>query len=480
MMPTIHCSPASLLTESRLDPYFYDPMFVAHAALIRSRFARLAKLGDLFHVLDGTHDGVSTRDERDEVFCIPFLRAQDIGTGSMRRCDGAFLSLSDHMGKCKRSQIKKGDVLLNIRATTGEACVYSDGCPETANANRAVGILRPKSAGMSDTFKRTLCILLSSKIGNRELARNLKGSIQQRLNLEDIAECSFPLLGDSVHDYIGDKVYQAERLRERSSHLLSSATRLVELLIDRAISEDDVKSLGIVAVRNISPQMGSPPSRAKYTRTRSTELTDRIDAWYYQPHLVAAFERIMESGHCQSLADVIDSERDVKGGATPLGADYVTNGPVRFYRASDVSGLAVHAPAAVFLTTEQDREMARSRLAEGDILLTITGADFGHAGAISKHHLPGNISQHSVRFRPTIDASYLVAYLESSYGQLMLWRQAYGATRPAVDYPGVKSLLIRVPDRSVQELIGDAVRCGVLAREYARSLVAAAKSWWKH
>jgi type I restriction enzyme S subunit len=57
----------------------------------------------------------------------------------------------------------------------------------------------------------------------------------------------------------------------------------------------------------------------------------------------------------------------------------------------------------------------------------------------------------------------------------MLWRQAYGATRPAIDYPGVKSLLIRVPDPSVQKVVGDAVRLGVLTRGCAMELISAAK-----
>lgn len=275
--------------------------------------------------------------------------------------------------------------------------------------------------------------------------------------------------------YIANKVRQAERLRARASFSLRFATRLVDLLIDGDLREDEVQAGRIDLPRETSTHGSAQPSRTKHTRTLSTDLTDRIDAWYYKPDLVAACKKIEKSGNCKTLAEVIDGDRDVKSGATPLGAEYLTSGAVRFFRTSDVWGLAVHAAETVFITAEQDQDLARSRLADGDVLLTITGADFGHAGAITQGHLPGNISQHSVRFRPTIDESYLVAYLESHYGQQVIWRQAYGATRPAIDFPGVKGLLIRVPDPAVQKVIGDAVRSGVRARDCAQSLTNATK-----
>src|SRR5262245_33191558 len=141
MAPFFHATP-SLLTVQRLDPYFYEPRFIEHAKRIRARFKGIQRIGEVFKVLDGTHDSVETKRYSNEVFSIPFLRSQDIGDGLLKCSDGAFLSRDDHYGKCRRSQIKRGDILLNIMATTGEACFFSELCPPEANANRAVGILR--------------------------------------------------------------------------------------------------------------------------------------------------------------------------------------------------------------------------------------------------------------------------------------------------------------------------------------------------
>ena len=168
--------------------------------------------------MDGTHDSVETRDVRDSTFKVPFLRAQDIGSCYLRE-PGAFLRKVDNENKCKRSRIKVGDILLNIMASTGESCFYSDSCPNEANVNRAVGILRSIDQNITELDRRFIVALLSSKVGGLELSRNLKGSIQQRLNLGDIAESEIPEIEPIVRTYIGSKVQQAEQVRERSREL---------------------------------------------------------------------------------------------------------------------------------------------------------------------------------------------------------------------------------------------------------------------
>jgi type I restriction enzyme S subunit len=223
-------SAVSELKTQRLDPYYYDPLFVNHASNIRGRFSDLLHIGETFKVLDGTHDSVVTKESSDDAFNVPFLRSQDIGPGYLRRFDGAFLSREDHTGKCKRSQIRRGDVLINIMATTGDACLFSEFCPNEANANRAVGILRSTVPSLSENRKRYICVLLSSKVGNLELQRNLKGSIQQRLNLEDIADCMLPSPQATVQEYIGEKVRQAEQLRERAQNVEVGFRAAIEAL----------------------------------------------------------------------------------------------------------------------------------------------------------------------------------------------------------------------------------------------------------
>jgi hypothetical protein len=455
------------LIGDRLDAGFYSPHYVEIEKQLSGCALTVGRLGaklqrvykGAFYVLASEYRSTG----------VAFLRVTQITSGFVDLREVVYLSPEVHRRE-QKTAVRPGYLVFAKGGSIGNCAVIPETLPEANISQDMIGVVPAE-----DLDSHYAQAFLSSAYGRPQLLRWAQGDVQPHVTNDSVKHVLIPFLQPLAQAYIGDKVRQAERLRARATLSLRFATRLVEMLIDGDVSETDIKACTIDRSRVESAISQHESNGRRHTRTPSGALIDRIDAWYYQPHLAAACAKIAQSGSCNALAEVIDGERDVKGGATPWGADYLLKGPVRFYRTSDVWGLAVHTKDTVFITAEQDQELARSRLADGDVLLTITGADFGHAGVVTQRHIPGNISQHSVRFHPKIDASYLVAYLESSYGQRVIWRQAYGATRPAIDYPGVKGLLIRVPDPAVQKVIGDAVRSGVMARDIAQSLTTAAK-----
>lgn len=199
----------------------------------------------------------------------------------------------------------------------------------------------------------------------------------------------------------------------------------------------------------------------------------RIDPWHYQPNFEKQIGKIEKNLGALSLDEIIEAKRGVAGGATPLGANYLENGRVKFYRTSEVEEMFLQTEDAVFISDEDDEKLKRSRLVDGDVLLTITGAKFGKSAVVSSKHLPGNISQHSVRFKPDskkIDAHFLVAFLNGKTGQITIWREAYGATRPAIDFPSVRSLVVPKVSPIAQKYIGDKVRQAEQLRAWAKRL----------
>ncbi|HHL4119128.1 TPA: restriction endonuclease subunit S, partial [Klebsiella pneumoniae] len=195
--------------------------------------------------------------------------------------------------------------------------------------------------------------------------------------------------------------------------------------------------------------------------------------WHYQPRFEIQINKIKDNLGALPLEAVIDSKRGVASGATPLGANYLEKGRVKFYRTSEVEEMFLQAEEAVFINDEDDEKLKRSRLVDGDVLLTITGAKFGKSAVVSAKHLPANISQHSVRFKPDpkkVDAHFLVAYLNSKTGQVAIWKEAYGATRPAIDFPSVRSLAVPKVLPLAQKYIGDKVRQAEQLRAWAKRL----------
>lgn len=210
-----------------------------------------------------------------------------------------------------------------------------------------------------------------------------------------------------------------------------------------------------------------------FKRTPEQLSERRIDPWHYQPRFERQINKIKDNLGALTLEAVIDLKRGVASGATPLGANYLEKGRVKFYRTSEVEEMFLQAEDAVFINDEDDEKLKRSRLVDGDVLLTITGAKFGKSAVVSDKHLPANISQHSVRFKPDpkkVDAHFLVAYLNSKTGQVAIWKEAYGATRPAIDFPSVRSLAVPKVLPLAQKYIGDKVRQAEQLRTWAKRL----------
>lgn len=210
-----------------------------------------------------------------------------------------------------------------------------------------------------------------------------------------------------------------------------------------------------------------------YRLNKSKLSSRRLDAWHYQPSFEVELDKIEKTIGLSTLEDNIDVARGVAGGATPLGANYLNIGRVKFYRTSEVDNLFLDSDSAVFISNEDDEKLKRSRLKKNDILLTITGAKFGKSAVVNSKHLPGNISQHSVRFspKPNIDSYWLIAYLNCKFGQISIWKEAYGATRPAIDFPSIRSLAVPQLKGNAQIYIGNKVRQAELLSLWAKQLL---------
>ncbi|HHU0027864.1 TPA: restriction endonuclease subunit S [Legionella pneumophila] len=212
----------------------------------------------------------------------------------------------------------------------------------------------------------------------------------------------------------------------------------------------------------------------KYYKLNFSDITTRrLDPWHYQPTFVKQLNKILSQESYYTLDEVIDTNRNIAGGATPLGSNYPETGTVKFYRSGEVKETFLDYDSAVFLSNEDNEKLKRSQLIEDDIVLSITGAKFGKSAVVQKYNCPGNISQHSVRFHPNksrIDPSFLVAYLNSPTGQIVIWKEAYGGTRPAIDYPGIRSLIIPMYNLKTQKYIGDKVRQAEQLKQHTRSI----------
>jgi type I restriction enzyme, S subunit len=186
---------------------------------------------------------------------------------------------------------------------------------------------------------------------------------------------------------------------------------------------------------------------------------DRIDCEYYDPTYFEVINDLRKTSRSpkfrlvpvKRLLDPV-SEKNITGGATPLGAVYLTEG-IPFIRIQNVKEDGLDLSDVVFIGTQvHEGELLRSQLQAGDVLLTITGS-YGISTVVYEEVIPSNINQHVVRMnfdKNQVNPKYMSLYLNSQYGRKQMDRAATGSTRFALDYPSIKRLLVLLPEKTVQ------------------------------
>jgi len=152
---------------------------------------------------------------------------------------------------------------------------------------------------------------------------------------------------------------------------------------------------------------------------------------------------------------------ELKGGATPLGSNYVEHG-IPFLRIQNIGENELVLDEVAFISKDtHEGLLKRSQLKSGDVLFTITGR-IGSVAVVPDEMKAGNINQHMVRMRikdrNKLLPYYLSTYLLTDYAKLQHERVAYGTTRIALDYPTLYNLKVFVPPLKDQQKIEQIVK----------------------
>lgn len=119
---------------------------------------------------------------------IPLLRSQNVHFDGLRLDDVAFISEETH-AEMSGSQLREGDVLLNITgASIGRCAVVPVGFGE-GNVNQHVCIVRPSAKVVS----KFINYYLASAWGQDQIFSSFTGASRQGLGLRDLGSIQIPL-----------------------------------------------------------------------------------------------------------------------------------------------------------------------------------------------------------------------------------------------------------------------------------------------
>jgi restriction endonuclease S subunit len=185
--------------------------------------------------------------------------------------------------------------------------------------------------------------------------------------------------------------------------------------------------------------------------------TGRIDAHFFNPlyfKTIEQMEKIQNRHEDLDFLPIKDllkkSKTNLTGGATPKGTPYVTEDEgIKFIRVQNVRKYRINTDDIVYIPrTYHNGMLKRSQLNPFDVLLTITGVTYGFSAVVPKGFGEANMNQHSVKIEVNdekIIPEYMSCFLNSKIAKIQMDRLVTGGTRPALDYPSIKSINILYP-----------------------------------
>jgi len=178
-----------------------------------------------------------------------------------------------------------------------------------------------------------------------------------------------------------------------------------------------------------------------------SEIEGRLEPEFYRPSISSLENRI------RSLAThkLRDYALSLAGGATPKKTEadkYYSDSElgIPFLRVQNLQTSGELAFDNCIYINEETHNglLQRSQVAEGDLLVKITGVGRMAVASVAPKDFVGNTNQHMVVIK-TGNAStsrYLARYLNLDIIERIASRHSTGGTRPALDYPSLKALPI--------------------------------------
>jgi type I restriction enzyme S subunit len=396
--------------RERLDAEYFTPEFVAADESIAQASRRLGCLKSLDQLRDpsaGLCYGVLQ--PRFVEHGVPAIEIGDLATGVLHLSE-LRISKEQHY-EYRRSAVAGGDILISVKGTLGVTAIAPNGIEES-NVNRDIARLR---VGRSAIDPYYVVVFLRSSDGSRSLQRIVRGTIQRNLNIGDLLEHPVLVPDSLAQRYIGDKVRQAERLRERA--------RRLEAAVAKTHAQYIVPPTGI--------------DLAKRTRRLvARSLTERLDAHFY-PAAVEQYLRQLE-GPTRALGRLCSLV--VNGQSQPEAEEGVLQATVTNLGRSFVEGS--------LRTVERPTDGTRA-LAPHDLLLCNAAHNKSYIGRdVTYSQAEGPYPSTEVMVvrvdRTQLPASFVRQYLKTEIGYLQIQSTIRGIT--AHSYPtDVKTIEIPIP-----------------------------------
>ncbi len=416
---------SDLPTDLRFDAEYHDPKLLKRIQAIKR--TSHAPLSDLADILDGNHAAIS------EQFCeqgIRYLRGQDLSDFFISDHSPLYIP-EDQYVRIPRCHMKEGDVLVGIVGTIGSVGFVTDRFGKLTGSCK-LAIVRGRKVA-----PEFLAAFLASSVGQDEIRRRIRGSVQTGLILPDLKTIPVPILSQEECIPVTDVIRKAHRKRTESVSLYQEAESL--LLSDLGLSHfHEAAELFYESVYSETAEAG------------------RIDAEHFQPKFRRVIEACVQykNGHnllgnlLQAVTNGVECRTFLKEG-TP----YIRVGDMSRLRISSASAQKIDNILATKLRP-------KIQIRPGDILTARSGS-IGQAAVVTEHDYESILSSHLMRLRlhtnAPIKSIYLALFLATTPGVMQILKHSNGAVVPEIAQPSLLKIVVPTPAGDFQDRLGDLI-----------------------
>ncbi len=326
-----------------------------------------------------------------------------------------------------RSQLKKGDVLLNIvGASIGRACVYDK--DEEANINQAVCLIRPKKIN-----SYWLAHLLNSSIYQNVFTQSKSGSSRDNIDLYQVRELEIPIHSKELQNTIAEKLNNAYDLKKSREEQANDIVKGVDEIIAQKIGFEFPK----VEVKNTFA-------------IRVSAFESRLDPHFYLPNFKELLDNIRKTKYAQ-LENLVEFSKETWNQKDGFENEF----PYIEISEIDLSSGKINNVSLVPIAEAPSR--AKMVVRENDIIISTTRPNRGAISLIEKDK-DGFIASTGfaiLRNLKTKDISkeYLFYMLRTQICLLQILQRSSGGSYPAITAEELKNIYIPIPSKEIQQEI---------------------------
>jgi type I restriction enzyme, S subunit len=206
---------SKLSGDFRLDAEHYQPKHLRQEAAMAG--LNCVPLGEVAHVSDGNHLSIAEQFVDDGV---RYLRGQDLSNFFISDADPIYIpeTTYDLLG---RSHMHPGDVLVGIVGTIGSVGIVTERHGKLTG-NCKLAIIRSSSVPAE-----YIAAYLSSRVGQNEIARSIRGAVQMGVILPDIKKLPVVIAPEADVQNVVNAVKSAQAKREKCASLIAEAADLI-------------------------------------------------------------------------------------------------------------------------------------------------------------------------------------------------------------------------------------------------------------